>query len=74
METPEPIIPPVQPKAIPFAGWKTVSIAATFLLAVLTSPDVQSIIATYPKSFGSGVAVAVVVLRLLTTTSIFRRD
>ncbi len=54
-----------------FKGYKTISIALTFLLAVLSSPDVQSIIATYPKSFGSAVAILIVVLRIATTTPIF---
>lgn len=56
---------------MPFKGYKTISIAATFLLAVLSSPDVQDIISTYPKSFGSGVAIVVVLLRIVTTAPIF---
>jgi hypothetical protein len=57
--------------SIPFKGWKTISVAATFLGAVLGSPDVQNIISQYPRSFGSVMTIIMVVLRLLTTTPVF---
>ncbi len=53
---------------MPIKGYKTISVALTFLLAVLTSHDVQALIATYPQGFGSAVAVAVVLMRLVTTS------
>jgi hypothetical protein len=68
-DQPSPTHPPKA--SIPFKGFKTISVAATFLLTVLSSPDVQNIIAQYPKGFASAIAVITVLLRLLTTTPAF---
>ena len=55
-----------------FAGWKTVTYAAGIILAVLTVPEVQTLIATYPVAATVINGGIVVVLRLLTTSAIFK--
>ncbi len=57
--------------SIPWKGFKTISVAASFLLADLTSPDVQAIISQYPKGFGAAVFIVIMLLRLITTTPAF---
>lgn len=61
-----------QPPAAPFKGWRTVIFFATILLAVFASPDFQSLTASYPKSVLGTISLAGIVLRAITSTSLFK--
>ena len=54
-----------------FAGFKTFTYAAGLILAVLTIPQVQELIATYPTASAIINGIVIAALRAITTTSIF---
>lgn len=53
------------------SGWKTITYAASIVLAVLMVPEVQTLIASYPTAatiINGGIIVA---LRFVTTSGVF---
>ncbi len=61
-------------KQLPVKGYRTLYICATLLTAILASPDIQQLISTYPKSFGSFMVFVTVACRVITSTPIFNKE
>jgi hypothetical protein len=55
-------------------GWKTLIFGiATALLGVLQSTEITNIVAQYPGGVTTGIGVAVIILRFVTTSTIFKQ-
>lgn len=60
---------------MPLKGWKTfVSGIVIAALAVFSNPDMQAFIAAHIPSIGGGIGALVIILRAITSTSIFKSD
>lgn len=54
-----------------FKGWKTITYIAASILAVLSVPQIQELIAQYPEAAVIVNGVVIGTLRWVTTTGIF---
>jgi tellurite resistance protein TehA-like permease len=56
-------------------GWKTILFGvATALLGVLQSTEITNIVAQYPGGVTTTIGFLVVALRLITTSSVFKKE
>jgi hypothetical protein len=56
-------------------GWKTVVFGIlTILLSIFSSPDVQAFVAEHLPAVGSAFGAIVIVLRALTSSSVFSKN
>lgn len=56
-----------------FKGFKTIGYVAASILAVLTVPQIQELIAHYPQAAAVINGVVILGLRWITTTAIFNK-